>query len=237
MKSRAIVGLCAAAGLASAASAQESIVYAWSFTEVDAGTNNPVGSPNNIIEPGEAARIELTATIVPGIGSTATYAPPPPPGAGTIAGLGSVFFDLFGSNMAQGTWGPFGRATGFALGGIGTPSATGENLTAGQAGQFVLPGSVANSTNPINMIWRGTWTPADYSARTVTFTSMAAAAAGQNHSSILIQYGEDPNTGDPLYIGRFIDGQFGNLMVPIIPAPASLMLLGSGALLASRRRR
>src|SRR4051812_24370991 len=94
MKARAILGLSIAAGLATTASAQENIAYTWNFVEVAVGTNNPVTNPNGIIEPGECARLQLNVNVTPGIGSNATYTPPPAPGTGTIAGLGSVFFDL-----------------------------------------------------------------------------------------------------------------------------------------------
>jgi len=236
MKTRAALSVLALAGLAASANAQ-TIGYTWTWSEVNAGTSTPVAVSNGQIDPGEGARLSLTATITPGIGSPATYQAPPAPGSGTIAGLGSVFFDLFGTNANGGTWSVNRRATGWALGGIGDPQANGD-LTAGSAGQFVLPGFIALSTNPVVGIWAMTWTPADYSARTASFQSAAAAAGGANHSSILIQYGEDPNTGDPLYVGRFVNGNFGGSgNIPIVPSPASLALLGLGGLAAARRRR
>jgi hypothetical protein len=235
MKTRAILALTAVAGLASAASAQETVTYTLSFVEVQAGTNTPVANPNGVVEPGEGARVQVSVNITPGIGSNATYTPPPAPGTGTIAGLGSIFFDLTQSNAQGGTWNNIGRATGWNLGSGGTGNAGG-GLDAAQAGQFVLPGSVANSTNPVANIWRGVWTPSTYANRTVTFTSVAAAAGGANHSSILIQYGVDPD-GNPQYVGKFVGGVFGNVNIPVVPSPSSLALLGLGGLVAGRRRR
>jgi len=236
MKTRAALAVLAVAGLAAAANAQV-VNYAWTWSEVNAGTSTPVAVSNGQIDPGEGARLALSVTIVPGIGSPATYQAPPAPGNGTIAGLGSVFFDLFGTNANGGTWAVNRRATGWALGGIGDPQANGD-LTAGSAGQFVLPGFIALPTNPVNNIWAMTWTPADYSARTASFQSAGAAAGSGNHSSILIQYGEDPQTGDPLYVGRFVDGGVGGSgNIPIVPSPASLALLGLGGLAMARRRR
>src|SRR5688572_28150811 len=150
MKTRAILALTAVAGLAAAANAQESISYVWTFKEVTAGTNTNVAVSNGMIDVGEAARLELTATITPGVGSPVTYTPPPAPGSGTIAGLGSIFFDLTATaNANAGGWSFLGRAAGFALGGVGT--AVGNNMNAAQAGQFVLPGSTANASNPVNV--------------------------------------------------------------------------------------
>ncbi|MFN0131150.1 MAG: PEP-CTERM sorting domain-containing protein [Phycisphaerales bacterium] len=246
MKTRAILALTAVAGLASVANAQETITYAVTFSEVLAGSANP-GNGNGVIDPGEGVRFAIRATIAPGIGSTATYTPPPPPGTGTIAGLGSIFLDLIGTNFNGGTWStitrnaatnPGGIAGGgnWTLGAPGTGQANGD-ITAVQAGQFVLPGSTANSLNPIGNIWRGTWTPSNYTGRTVSLAAVAAAAAGMNHSSILIQYGVDAN-GDPQYVGKFIGGSFGGSgNIQIAPAPSSLALLGLGALAAGRRRR
>lgn len=236
MKTRAILGLVAAAGLASAANAQENITYVITFTECVANTaGTAVPSPNGKIDPGEGVRINVRATVNPGIGASTTYTPPPPPGTGTIAGLGSVFFDLIGTALNGGTWNNISRP-GWSLGGPGTGQANGD-LTAAQAGQFVLPGSTANSTNPVASIWRGTWNPSDYSTRNASIAIQAALAAGTSHSSILVQYGVDGN-GDPQYVAKFIAGAFGNTgTIMIQPAPSSLALLGLGGMVAGRRRR
>ncbi|MBL9031311.1 MAG: PEP-CTERM sorting domain-containing protein [Phycisphaerae bacterium] len=247
MKTRAILGLVAAAGLASAANAQESVTYVITFSECLANTAGTPGNGNGVIDPGEGVRVAIRATITPGIGSTATYTPPPPPGTGTIAGLGSIFVDLIGTNLNGGTWSNFTRNAAanpggiagggnWALGGQGTPEANG-NVSAAQAGQFVLPGSTAQSQNPVGNVWRATWNPGDYTGRTASIAVVAAAAAGSNHSSILIQYGLDGN-GDPQYVGKFVSGVFGNTgNIQIAPAPSSLALLGLGGLVAGRRRR
>lgn len=240
MKLRAALALCSAAAIAAPAHGQETITYSWTWSEVLANTSTPVAAPNGMVEPGEGARLALTVTISPGIGTPATYQPPPPPGFGTIAGLGSVFFDLLGTNANGGTWGAIRRNPGgvnWGLGPAGTGLPTGDLVSAG-AGQFVLPGAIINSANPVANIWSGTWTPADHTPRTAGFQSAAAAASGGNHSSILIQYGHDPKPQKPLVVGRFIDGIFGNSgPIPIVPAPAGLALLCVSALALARRGR
>jgi hypothetical protein len=123
-----------------------------------------------MLEPGESARLSITALITPPIGSPATYSPPPSPGIGTIAGLSAIFLDLaVGSQFnpspsGAGSWDFIHRAPGWALGSQGWPTTNGA-LTWIQAGQFTLPGNTANSANPINDIWQGVWTPASYSER------------------------------------------------------------------------
>jgi len=240
MTTRAVLALVALAGLSAAATGQESITYSWTWTEVLAGSSTPVAVSNGLIEPGEGARLALTATITPGIGSVVTYVPPPQPGFGTLAGLGSLFFDLLGSNANGGQWSVIRRNPGginWGLGPAGTGQPSGDLVSAG-VGQFVLPGAIVNGTNPVVNIWAATWTPDGFAARTVSFQSAAAAASGGNHSAILIQYGDDPNSQKPLVVGRVVDGIFGNSgPIPVVPAPGGAMILGLGALVASRRRR
>ena len=238
MKTRVAFGILAAAGLATAVQAQESVTYTVTWTEVTAGTGNAVTNPNGQIDPGEGARIAVAVNITPAIGTTSTYTPPPPPGTGTIAGLGSIFFDLVGTNLNGGTWSNINRNPGFnwGLGDPGTGQANGDLLNA-QAGQFVTPGSTANSSNTIANIWRATWNPSNYNARTASVLSRGALAASGNHSSILIQYGLDPQQ-NPQYVGKFVNGTFGGSgNIPVAPAPSSLALLGLGAMVAGRRRR
>jgi MYXO-CTERM domain-containing protein len=234
MKTRAALGILAAAGLAATAQAQESVTYTLTWTEVLAGTTN-AGNGNGSIDPGEGVRFAIRAQVTPGVGSPATYTPPPPPGTGTIAGLGSMFLDLLGTNLNGGTWSNIQRGV-WALGGQGDPQASG-NITSVQAGQFVLPGGTANSTNPIANIWRGVWNPSSYATRIASLVTAGAVASGGNHSSILIKYGVDPQ-GNDQYVAKFVAGVAGSSgSIPITPAPSSLALLGLGALVAGRRRR
>lgn len=184
-------------------------------------------------------------TISTPIGSTATYTPPPPPGIGTIAGLASVFFQILASNANGGSWSNIVRNAaanpgGIPGGGDWTLGCPGTALPDGtidycQAGQFLLPGSTAQSNNPISNLWRGTWTPASYSARTVQFVSSTGGLhQGQN---ILIQYGIDAN-GDPLYVSKKVSQSHAPpISIPVVPAPAALMVIAASILLRFRRRR
>ncbi|MFN0134164.1 MAG: hypothetical protein ACKVW3_16740 [Phycisphaerales bacterium] len=247
MRRSATVILAACGGLCGAARSQELMTYSMTWHEVMAGTNQPVATPNGVIEPGEGVRIALKVLITPGIGSTAIYTPPPPPGTGTIAGLGSIFIDILATNFMGGAWSnitrnaaanPGGTPGGhnWTLGGSGSLEGDG-NLRAIGAGQFVLPGGTAVSHNPVENIYRATWTPTNYSIRNVAITPAGAAAGGGHHSSILVHYGVT-GAGEAQYVGKFVLGSFsGTGPIPVVPAPGLAGLLYAAAISASRRRR
>ncbi|MBL9030393.1 MAG: hypothetical protein JNM80_01625 [Phycisphaerae bacterium] len=228
-----LAAMCLAAG---SAQAQEIASYSLTFTEVVAGTNTPVASPNGLIEPGEGARLSLTIEFSPPVGSTITYTPPPLPGTGTVAGLASIVVDLLSQPASPGTWNSIGRPAAWTLGDAGSPNINGSEWQDAGAGQFVLPGQTANSTNPVSNIWSGVWSPASYAPRSVTWQS-AAGQGSDDHTTILVQHGVGP-TGSPLYVSRaIIPGQFGSVIVPIVPAPGVGVVALGGAAWLSRRRR
>lgn len=236
MNVRAALAVFTLAGLP--AIAQERVNYSLDWYEVVANTSTPVASPNGVLEPGEGARLAVTVTISPGVGSVATYVPPPWPGSGTIAGLGSIHFDLFGTNALGGTWSAIRRDPGgvsWALGGQGQGQPNGD-LLAAQAGQFLAQGAVANSTNPVAHIWTGTWTPATYALRTASFLCLPNGGETGNHSAFLIKYGEGP-LSEPLYIARFVGGDSDSSgAIPIVPAPGALALLAVVVFVGRRGR-
>lgn len=232
---RLILGVSVGLSLAPS-HAQELATYTLTFVEVVAGTNAPVVSPNGLLEPGEAVRLAVSVEFSPGVGSTIAYTPPPPPGVGTVAGLASMVIDLLSQPSSAGTWNSIGRAAPWSLGDAGTPTGDGSGVQNAGAGQFVLPGQTANSTNPISSIWFGVWNPASYAPRSVTW-QIAEGQGPSDHTSILVQTGVGP-TGSPQYISRFINpGQFGSVVVPIVPAPGVGAVVLSGLVAAARRKR
>jgi hypothetical protein len=244
MRPRTLAGLVLS--LTTAAAAQESVNFTLKWLEVVAGTTTPVANPNGIVEPGEAARIAITATILPGIGMPANYPAPPGPGSGTgtIAGFGLMTVDLVaGTQQAPslggaGSWTSIVRFPGFAVGSYAPPTHRGAYMHYLQAGQFPLPGTTANSSNPLVNLWRGTWTPADYSERSVAWNLFnipptGGPAPGPPPASILIQYGSPQY---PQYAGKVVPASFGSTTIPIIPAPASLALLVTFCVGHRRRR-
>lgn len=222
------------AGHASAQS--ELITYSWMYREVLAGTNTPVPSPNGLIEPGEAVRLELSVGFTPAVGATILYSPPPGTGMGTVAGLNEILFDLVGTGSAQGVWSLVERAPGWGIGGAGSVTSGGTVIEDAAAGQLILPGQTANGANPVSAIWIGVWNPSSFVPRSVTWTSMPYFPGSTITCSLTVLTGQTA-AGEPIYTNKWVPGQFGSVMVPIVPAPGLGATLLVGGMLASRRRR
>jgi hypothetical protein len=226
--------LAAAALCASAARAQELVTFHWSFQEVLAGTTTP-GLQTGAVRPGEGARIFLSVSFMPAVGTLVSYTPPPGTGLGEVGGLAGVFFDLVSGPGAQGTWSNLSRRGGWTTGLGGT--ITLEGVINASAGQFPLPGQVANPANPVQNLWSVVWTPADYTPRTAYFTPRIASAAqpGQTGGSLYINF--NYQIEEPSYISKAVPTAFGSLQIPVVPAPAGVFLLAAAAPMLLRRRR
>jgi len=253
MTRRATLLLATLAGFPAAVSAQELVRVTYSWLEVQGNTVTPVTAPNSVVDPGEGARISIhIQALINGtnaVGQTTTYIPPPPPGFGTVRGIASMVYNLRGDSglpTAAGTWGPRSVSGFFSVGAFGGQSLlNGALFDSFGGGQFVAPGGSANSTNPISNAFRGVWTPLSYSPRTVGFVAEGGTAAppGQ-HNGILVCYGYDlVDPSDPtseIYdrlMTKYIGSDFGaGVSIPIAPAPASIALLGLGALITLPHR-
>jgi hypothetical protein len=236
MKTRAILALTAAAGLAGVANAQtqtqnSTVSFTLSFQDT--------GNHDGIVQPGESALITMNVSFT-GQNTVGSFAPPVGTfSSGTIRGLGAGFVDLTGTanngGNANGNWDvtdaidPTWDLIGSAA--WGTPASAGSNLQNVQFGQFPTGPNAINTTNPINAVWHGTWTPASFTSRTVTFTVGDGAASGGFGASVLFR------TGSSSLASAFALESYGNVTIPVAPAPASLALLGLGGLVAGRRRR
>lgn len=203
------------------------VVHSLNWIEVN-GANEPVPNPNGVLEPGEGARLIVTATYAPSFGSQLSQWPVPG-GIATVKGLAETNFLITPATAELGTWTHLGTIPGFEA--FWFPSA--DNI-GGFARQPSLGGAwLPNPVNPVEGVWQAVWWPQSYLPRSVTM-QMAPLLGPRPH--LWGQYGEDPTTGHPLLIQLFANGQWDSTQIPIIPAPgAALVILP--AFLAARRRR
>ncbi len=190
------LSLTVVAGLAAAASAQ-TLTYSWSVSDT--------GNGDGVIEPGESALLTMSGTMDPG-----------------ATGFAGSIFDIIGvSNWDTGTVDAYENMLD-ALTGPGNLQGN-NDITGIEA--FQLPplfNPQFDASNPITL-YKITWTPSDYSARTVDVVD-------GNHLNNDV-YTDTFGTSVPY------QGVTGRASFQVVPAPASMALLGLGGLVAGRRRR
>jgi hypothetical protein len=209
---------CGLAGLATGAAAQVTgggaVTYALSWRECNE-TGGTLPNADGLLSPGEHALLQLSVAFT-GQNTVATFSPAIGTFAsGTIRGYGMGFLDLHGSSQTEGMWNvdnsfgfgvdPAWDLIGFP--GSGTPVAGGTQLLNIQMGQF--PVSIINTTNPVQDIWIGIWTPNSYAPRQVTFMVVPAAISFGQHSALILR------TGAPTPVGVFCDAVFGSVEVDV----------------------
>jgi hypothetical protein len=214
MKTRAIFALAAAAGMATVASAQEGMTFSIKWDKA-------------VVNNGEVQTGSVWATFTPPIGSNTNWNTPPGSGQpGTVEAFASSQGHLL--NILNGTAGTLAWTVPSAVNLAnkpGTPDGNG-GISTTQAGQFGPP---ANPTplldNPIKILDL-MWTPSNYSAKTVTYKFDGTSAKLWLDVGLQAWVGENAIITDS-----------GNTSFEVVPAPATLALLGLGGLVAGRRRR
>jgi len=185
------------AGFAAAASAQGTLTYSWSVSDT--------GNGDGVIEPGESALLTMKGSMSP-----------------SATGFAGSIFDIVGtSNWATGSIDSYENMLD-ALTGPGNLQGN-NDITGIEA--FQLPplfNPNFDASNPVTL-YKITWTPNDYSARTV-------------------QFGDTNHLNNDVYTDTFgtsvgYSGVPGSGSFNVVPAPASMALLGLGGLVAGRRRR
>jgi len=191
-----LASLIAVAGIAAVASAQ-TMTYSWSVGDT--------GNNNGIIEPGESALLTLSAAMDPG-----------------AVGFAGSIYDITGvAFWDTGTVDSYENLVDSLSTGPGTLMGNNDiqGIEAFQLPPFFNP--AFDASNPI-AIYAITWTPSDYTARTVE----VADANHLNNDVYTDDFGS--STG--------YQGIAGAARFNVVPAPASLALLGLGGLVARRRR-
>lgn len=172
-------------------------------------TVGDTGNNDGVIEPGESAMLTLWVAM-------------DPDQSGNGGGYAGSIFGIFGT----GNWGT-GSVDSYAnlVDSLGNGPGTlqGNNDILG-VDSFQLPSDFNNSfdsSNPI-AVYAITWTPATYAPRTVSLGT-------SGHQNFSVYTSASGNSVE--YTGAVNDARF-----QVVPAPASLALLGLGGLVARRRR-
>ena len=194
-----LASLIAVAGIAAAAGAQ-TMTYTWTVSDD--------GNGDGIIEPGESAMLTLSALM------------DPDQSANDGGFAGSIYEILGGTNWDTGVVAVHDNLLD-ALTDDGT--LVGNDIT--NIESFQLPlffNPFFDASNPID-IYKITWTPNDYSSRTVEVSD-----ANHQNNDVYTD-----NFGTSIPYQAVVNGA----SFRVVPAPASLALLGLGGLVANRRRR
>lgn len=177
-----------------------------------------INAPANL-NPGQTATITVLCGFTPGVGGA--IAVPVAPGAGTVLGLSSGTFGIAGSG---GSWG--GNALTAPYNFIGTSAGTnaGGNVSGVIWGNgFGPPLGTVSTVNP-TPLWSATFTmPASNVTLQINPVGNHGVWAMPNGGSFSVEVLSTAAQGAQATI--------------LVPAPASLALLGLGGLVAARRRR
>ncbi len=252
---KALLGIVAAAGLASAANAD--IVQSWKALVVpndgSGASSDPslwsgLGGSSVTVNPGESVLFILTVSYTDAGGGVNVAAPASfgLPASSLIRGIGSATSQLVGFAGANGSWNPVngsgagtynGNGTqGIAIPGSGTVSSADFIKGLGVLSNGLLSGSGAAGSGIGNA--EGTeilgilWQPNNYSTRSGDFVGSPFGSAGDNQ--LWFRSGTSNANGVPVPVTATGTS---TITVNIVPAPASLALLGLGGLVAGRRRR
>jgi hypothetical protein len=226
----AAVGLLAPSGLL----AQPLTMYHHlSFTEVDAVTGLPIANPNGILEPGEGARIALSISFDPSVG---TVLVDPPNLAGfRIHAAHRTQIDLLSSGETSGAWMHLAVSPGWDAW-MGDPP-HGFPTSNGRIVEHILPQQHAigaDTRNPVPEVWSGIWIPHSYSSREIRFNTVPRGINGVVTASTL--WLENPAAPGE-FLNYFARTEISQMFLPIIPAPSGGTTLALAGILALRRRR
>jgi hypothetical protein len=246
---KALFGIVAAAGLASAANAD--LVQTWRAVVVP---NDPSGNSADPSTAGASSgttlnvangqsvlfilSLNLTDTTIPAGANAAS--------GSILRGIGAATSQLVGTANANGSWNPVNSSgggiyngngtSGIAIPGSGTASNANQIVGLGVLSNGLLTGGGAAGTGISNTegvdILGILWQPNNYSNRSVTFVGSPFGSANDN--VLWFRNGGNGAGGQSYPVTPTGTTTF---TVNIVPAPASLALLGMGGLIAGRRRR
>lgn len=197
--------------------------FSLGWSEVAAGTQNPVSAPDGVLQPGEAARFSITIDFTD-VGTPISYQG----GTARVAGFRSSGFGVSPTTVQAGAWSELSIASGFE-GSMGFAFPQGQLAFCRIQQPLPLPGSAPIPTDPLVGVWQVNWVPTSYSPRQVDFL---IGIVFDDYPTLFVESG--PET----YALVTAIGHYGqSVPVSIAPAPGVAFVFGAAGVVWSRRRR
>ncbi len=189
-------------------------------------TLRDIGNGNGVVEPGEAVRLWVTATMDPGPGGPAQWNNfPGANGAfGTVYAFNGAIFDVMGvQNSGTGAM-TFGSPGPIYHHGQGILIPATQSVPNWSPAQFVwLPLIPGVTSNPVDL-FAGIWTPNDYTPRELEYE-----VSGIELASVYLQV---PGYAQP--VPEYTVNAGSRAVIPIVPEPGAAVCAG---IMLWRRRR
>jgi hypothetical protein len=214
---------------------QATATFSVTWSEVDPA-GQPIADPNGLLEPDEGARISVTISVAPAIGTSVTYYTQGSndPHTGTVAGLGHGFFDLSAPG-GEGSWlidHPFRPEWDYSMAAWGTVANSGAWVQFINPAQWPFPASPGeiNPENPVADIWHGVWFPESFAPRNVQWRVSEPFVFGYVSSVFLV-------TSPTEFVVAMSEFNAGAVQIPIVPAPEAMCAFAAAIALAAQSRR
>ncbi len=248
---KALFGIVAAAGLASAANAD--LVQSWRAVVIPTPGDPSVGADPATAAPSNGNTLNVTngqsVLFILSLNLTdTTVTDPSALPSSLLRGIGAATSQIQGTANANGAWAPvdgFGAGvynsngtSGIAIPGSGTDADANSIIGLGVLSNGLLSGSGAagsgiSNTEGVDVLGI-IWTPNNYNDRSATFVGSPFGQALDN--VMWYRNGTSNANGQSFPVNATGTSTF-TVNITAVPAPASLALLGLGGLVAGRRRR
>jgi hypothetical protein len=245
---RTSLTVAALAGVAAGVQAQQqitpgSVAYTLEYERVSA-TGTVLGG--GALQPGEWVSLRLRFQYAPQYGTPVTWAPSilqGSSGSGTMEGFWSGNLDITVSGGGPGTWSgvssgslPVRRQLVSPFNGSNPPG-SGIPTQGGTVLSDLLPGQFTGNINSVNSsnnfaVWRGAWRPASYSEGMLTFALRQGSLGLPTYLAA-----RDSNPAFELPVAGTVPATYGGVVVPMVPSPSSLVVIGGAGWIDLRRTR
>jgi hypothetical protein len=244
---RTSLTVAALAGVAAGVQAQQqitpgSVAYTLEYERVSA-TGAVLGG--GALQPGEWVSLRLRFNYLPIYGSAVTWPTSlmaGTSGSGTIEGFWSGNLDIRVSGGGPGSWSNTSAGSlpvrRHIVAPFNAPNANpGTSEIEGTLLSNITPGQFTGEINSVNSsnnfaVWRGAWRPASYSEGMLTFALRQGSLGLPTYLAV-----RDSNPAFELPIAGTVPATYGSVVVPMVPSPSSLVVIGGAGWIGLRRTR